>query len=204
MGQALLNEVLRVEISAAQLKARSGTGDAHDPRLRMTTLSTCIFSWVSDVARRAPGTARDVAVGARHCCGAALFWGLRLGVSFWLQRQRQRQRFWVHCLLRAIPSVWFLFLLCCGPCAPFMHEWVNEDEMMMVWTLVLESEAVPPRTRLGFVCYEISVMVRRMTDASFGRCCQTWQAHLKRLVLQSQQTRALPVWQQDLGSRNND
>ena len=31
-------------------------------------------------------------------------------------RQRQRQRFfWVHCQLRAIPSVWLLFLLCYGP-----------------------------------------------------------------------------------------
>ena len=65
----------------------------------------------------------------------------------------------MHCLLRAISSVWLQFVLCCGPlfCAHCVHECLNEDEMIMVWTLVLESEAVPPRTRLGIVCYEISV-----------------------------------------------
>ena len=38
--------------------------------------------------------------------------------------------------------------------------WVNEELKKMVWTLFLESEAVPPRTRLGIVCYEIFMMVR--------------------------------------------
>ena len=30
-------------------------------------------------------------------------------------KQTDRQRFWVHCWLRAISSVWLLFVLCCGP-----------------------------------------------------------------------------------------
>ena len=65
-----------------------------------------------------------------------------------------------------------------------MHEWVNEDQKMMVRTLVLESEAVPPRTRLGIVCCEISVMVRQMTRRTFWRVVMSDVAHLNRLVLQ--------------------
>ena len=39
------------------------------------------------------------------------------------QRHRQRQRLWVHWLLRAVLSVWLLFVLCYGPvvCAHSVH-----------------------------------------------------------------------------------
>ena len=66
-----------------------------------------------------------------------------------------------------------------------MHEWVN-------------GEAVP-RTRLEIVCHEISVMVRQMTRRIFWQVVMSDIAQLNRLVLQNQQTRALPAWQQ--GSR---
>ena len=100
----------------------------------------------------------------------------------------------MHCWVRAIPSVWLLFVLCYGPFCwrtPFMHEWVNEDQNMMVWTLLVESAVVPPRTRLGIVCCEISVMVRHMTRRIFWQVVMSDMAHLNRLVLQNQQTRAL-------------
>ena len=85
-----------------------------------------------------------------------------------------------------------------------MHEWVNEDQKMMVWTLVLESEAVPPRTRLGIVCYEISVVVRQMTRRIFWRVLMSDMAHLNNLVLQNQQTRHLPEWQQGSDGRSSN
>ena len=38
----------------------------------------------------------------------------------------------MHCWLRAIPSVWLLFVLCATvpklARTPFMHEWVNEGQ----------------------------------------------------------------------------
>ena len=70
--------------------------------------------------------------------------------------------------------------------------------------LVVESEAVPPRTRLGIVCCEISVMVRQMTRRIFWRVVMSDMAHLNRLVLQNQQTLALPEWQQGSGSRSSN
>ena len=85
-----------------------------------------------------------------------------------------------------------------------MREWVNKDQKMMVWTLVLESEAVPPRTRPGIVCCEISVMVRQMTRRIFWQVVMSDVAHLNRLVLQNQQTRALLEWQQGSGSRSSN
>ena len=75
---------------------------------------------------------------------------------------------------------------------------------MVVWTLVIESVAVPPESRLGIVCDEISVMLRQMTRRIFWQVVMSDMAHLNRLVLQNQQTRKLPEWQQGSGSRSSN
>ena len=87
------------------------------------------------------------------------------------QRDRDRDRGF-GCSASCVPSP------LCGSClsrvtvlarTPFIHEWFNDDQKMMVWSLVLESKAVPPGTRLGIVCNEMSVMVRQIGgDARHG------------------------------------
>ena len=79
-----------------------------------------------------------------------------------------------------------------------MHEWVTEDQKMMVRSLALE------RTRMEIVCYEISVMVRQMNARIFWQVVMSDMVHLNRLVLQNQQTRALPEWQQGSRSRGSN
>ena len=93
-------------------------------------------------------------------------------------RQRPRQIFGMHCWLRAISSVWLLFLLCCGP---FSLRALGS----------CTNGSVPPRTRLGIVCYEIAMMVRQMTRRIFWRVVMSDMAHLNRLVLQPQQQRLI-------------
>ena len=85
-----------------------------------------------------------------------------------------------------------------------MHEWFNDALKMLVWSLVSAGAAVPPRTRLGVVCREISVLVRQMTRSTFWQVVMSDMVHLNRLVLQNQHTRALPEWQQGSGSRSSN
>ena len=48
-----------------------------------------------------------------------------------------------------------------------MHEWVNEDQKMMVWTLVLESETVLPEDQAGDrLLRDLRVGAANDTDAS--------------------------------------
>ena len=86
-----------------------------------------------------------------------------------------------------------------------MHEWENEDQMMLVLSLVLESEAVPTRTRLG-----IDRLLRDLRDGAANDQTNLLEGGdvrhgtLNRLVLQNQQTRALPEWQQGSGCRSSN
>ena len=82
------------------------------------------------------------------------------------------------------------------------HE--NDEQKMLVWSLVIASAAVPARTRLGVVCREIAVLMRHVTVRIFWQMAMADMVRLNHLFLQDQQAQALLEWRQDLGSRRSD
>ena len=82
------------------------------------------------------------------------------------------------CIASCVPSpvcgsVWSLCLR-----APIMHEWLNDGQKMMICSLVIERTAVTPRTRLEFICREISALMRHMTRRIFWQVVMPDMAQL--------------------------
>ena len=171
--------------------------------------------WDPAGASAADCTSRHILASAGiQSCGATCCWAssaagradraqfclevlaLRLSCEGSSGRDRDRDRGF-GCI--AGPSVWLLFVLCCGPlaCAHSVHARMgkrrSEDDGLDTG---FGEGSRPAEDQAGIVCYEISVMVPQMTRRIFWTEVTSDMEHLNRLVLQNQQTQALLEWQQ--------